>query len=362
MPFGEAKPPSDAPVIQVQVADRRPYHYNVSTGESYRAPIPARVGHTGLVDIGIFKDTLLPSLGLHSSLAIFGWGVGRFTNRLETKDWLWPSSFLLNAWWSSVGRRIVQSRMPVSSAINSLSWSERILLTGVTLWSGRLFYRIATRSVARGSDDPRYDAKKRAPEFDWNQQLIRTYLPEALFQTIISLPFTAPFRHEGMALTGYHPLVQALAVGVFGVGFGLEVLADAQISKHREQKKNNDLYKEGVWSIVRHPNYLGDALIHLSFPLLLFGSDMLAPLELLGPLVNYLFLRFVGGDAELEPDQTRRYSVVAPTKMAQLDQYRQEKNSFWPAISELRNQWTWVVLGCGALAVGLEQGARRLLH
>jgi steroid 5-alpha reductase family enzyme len=108
-------------------------------------------------------------------------------------------------------------------------------------------------------------------------------------------------------------------------------------------------------------SYLGDALIHLSFPILLFGSDMLAPLELLGPIANYLFLRFVGGDAELEPDQTRRYSMSAPSKMAQLDEYRQEKNSFWPALSEVKNQWTWVIFGCGALAVGLEEAARRIL-
>ena len=41
--------------------------------------------------------------------------------------------------------------------------------------------------------------------------------------------------------------------------------------------------------------------------------------------------------------------------MAQLNVYRQDKNSIWPGVDELQNTWTWIVLGCGVAGVALEQ-------
>lgn len=130
---------------------------------------------------------------------------------------------------------------------------ERLLLTGVTIWGGRLFYRIASRSLARGADDPRYEAEKKKEDDYWTKALFKTFLPEAAFQTIISLPFTAPFRHQGAVLTGYHPLGQALAVALFSSGFALETVADYQLEQHTQTRGEEGLLREGVWSIVRHP-------------------------------------------------------------------------------------------------------------
>ena len=115
-----------------------------------------------------------------------------------------------------------------------------------------MFYRIASRSIARGKDDPRYDAEKKEEGY-WTKALFNTFLPEALFQTIISLPFTAPFRHQGAVLTGYHPLGQALAIGLFSSGFALETVADYQLEQYEQVPREGGLLREGVWSIVRHP-------------------------------------------------------------------------------------------------------------
>jgi hypothetical protein len=110
----------------------------------------------------------------------------------------------------------------------------------------------------------------------------------------------------------------------------------------------------------QNPSYLGDAFIHTSFIVLLYGSDMLAPVELLGPLANYLFLRFFGGDAQKEKSQTRRYSASQPEKFAELERFRGEKNAFWPATKELSNKWVWTVLGLGAVGVVVEEMLRTL--
>ena len=76
---------------------------------------------------------------------------------------------------------------------------------------------------------------------------------------------------------------------------------------------------------------------------------MLAPIELLGSLANYAFLRYLGGDKATESHQERRYSVSSTEKHADLQKYREEKNSFWPDLgAEFQNRWLWRVLGVGA--------------
>lgn len=87
---------------------------------------------------------------------------------------------------------------------------------------------------------------------------------------------------------------------------------------------------------------------------------MLAPIELLGPIANYGFLRYFGGDAEKSKSQTRRYSASHPEKFAELERFREEKNAFWPRAEELNNKWLWTVLGIGGLGVIIEESLRTL--
>jgi hypothetical protein len=243
---------------------------------------PGLVPHThqtlanSLFDKGILKDTLLPSVTIHGGLAVLAYAIGRSTDRLESKDWLWPTAQVVNAWWASVGRRLVIPGASASVIFSSLSRPERLLLAGkslkmdcclykaalvandprrpgVTLWGGRLAFRLAKRSYDRGSDDPRYTMKKKGENF-WNRALLGIYLPEAALQSIITLTFTAPFNHQGAVLSGYHPILQAVAVGLFGTGFALETLADYQLDEYKKKVgSENSMCRDGVWSLVRHP-------------------------------------------------------------------------------------------------------------
>ena len=249
----------DGPLqIEVQVGEEPPHRYQIgnttSHGSSESALPSAKAVTASLFDIGILRDTILPTLTLNSSLALGAWAIGRATNRVEAKDYLWPASQIVNVWWASFGRKIITNGAPVGRTLSNLSWPEGLILTGVTAWGGRLLYRIATRSVTRGKDDPRYDSVKKEEGF-WNSALYRFFLPEALFQTVIGLPFIAPFHHQGAVLTGYHPYIQAFAVGLFSAGFALESLADYQLSVHRKEGRSG-LMRDGVWSIVRHPKYV----------------------------------------------------------------------------------------------------------
>ncbi|KAL0943330.1 DUF1295 domain protein [Colletotrichum truncatum] len=315
--------------------------------------------------VGLLQNALLPSFTLHAGLSTVAYAVGRYTNRAEAKDWLWPSGQVANAWWTAIGTRVVYDGLSVPSAWNSLGYSQKLLLTGVSAWGLRLFYRVATRSVKRGKDDARYvEAKKKDPKF-WDKAFFTMFLPEAAFQAIIALPFTLPFQApltsaRASPFTEYPEIFHSLAVFLFSSGLALETLADSQLESHT--RKSKDLNREGVWSIVRHPNYLGDALCHLSFPVLLYSAGMLHPLAALGPIFNYILLRYLGGDKENEASQEERYAKENPLKFQQLQEYKRTKNSFWPSFSEYNNKWVWTVAAAGAVGVAVERGLLALFN
>ncbi|KAK8095056.1 hypothetical protein PG997_001741 [Apiospora hydei] len=326
------------------------------------SPIPSAVKyHHGLrrelLDVGILRDTILPSLQVHGSLALLAYGVARATDSVEGKDFLWPVAPMVNGWWSAVGRK----GLTLPQAFATLSRPERLLLAGVTLWGGRLFYRIASRSARRRKGGARLRRRALRGGQEGARVLEQGALYPALIQTVISLPFTAPFHHQGAVLTGYHPVIQAVAVGLFSAGFALEVLADKQLEGFKQDDKNkNAVCKEGVWSLVRHPNYLGDSLVHFSFPLLLYGSDMLAPIEILGCLANYAFLRYIGGDKQTEQHQERRYSQTNLEKHADFKKFKETHNSVWPRVEVVKNKWLWYVLGAGVVGAAVEQAVHQL--
>ena len=89
---------------------------------------------------------------------------------------------------------------------------------------------------------------------------------------------------------------------------------------------------------------------------------MLRPIELLGPLANYIFLRYIGGDRENEANQADRYAKEDFEKRRQLEDYQREKNSVWPSVKEIGNDWVYIVGACGLLGIAVEQGLRRILH
>ncbi|RFN50751.1 duf1295 domain protein [Fusarium flagelliforme] len=314
--------------------------------------------------IGLLHNAVLPSFTLHAGLSAVAYGISRYTNRVEGKDYLWASGMTLNAWWSAIGSRVINDGLSVSQAWSSLYYSQKLLLLGVTAWGVRLTSRVVSRSLQRGQDDPRYVAKKTDPGF-WNKALFTTFLPEAVAQTIISLPFTIPFRQVyecalASPVVSYSSYIRDFAVFLFSAGFALETLADIQLESFKK-RDGQGVNREGVWSIVRHPNYLGDALIHASFPLLLLSSGIFHPITALGSIANYIFLRYIGGDKENEESQAERYSKHDVVKAAEFNEYRHQKNSFWPKVEELGNSWTLGVLAAGVAGVFLEKGLRNVL-
>lgn len=208
-----------------------------------------------LLDPGILRSALLPSLQLHTALAIPTYIIARVTNLAESKDILWGFGQVINIWYASLGRAVLTEGVPVRLALRALSRPSKLLLAGVTLWGGRLFTRVLARAIKRGfTDDPRYADSKTSS--DWNWAPLTQYLPEAIFQSIIALGYTFPFYAVGAKAliipAEWTSTLEAVAIGLWTAGFALESIADAQISAYKASG-GRGLCRSGVWSIVRHP-------------------------------------------------------------------------------------------------------------
>jgi steroid 5-alpha reductase family enzyme len=216
---------------------------------------PTTTSIASLFDPGILRSALLPSLQVHTALAIPTYLIARSANVVEVKDFLWGAGQVINIWYASVGRAVINDGVPVRVALRALSRPSKLLLAGVTLWGGRLFYRVLSRAIKRNfADDPRYaDAKTSS---DWNWAPLTQYLPEAIFQAVIALGYTFPFYAvNAKALiipTDWTVGIEAAAVGIWTAGFALESIADWQIAHYKAQG-GRGLCRDGVWSIVRHP-------------------------------------------------------------------------------------------------------------
>lgn len=222
-------------------------------------------------DVGLFKSTLLPSLARNTSLSAISYLLSYANDRVEIKDYFWGTNMVVGAWWTALGsstchylkqhRESPDVAASVTHAWEDLSWSQKVLLFGVSLWGMRLTYRISSRGIRRyhagkGNDDARYVAVKNTPNF-WNTAFWKLYLPEVLSQTVIALPFTIPFRNAASSSLSpaQSDLARVVGVGIFGVGFMLEAIADGQLAYHT-RKHEEGLVRNGVWSIVRHPKYV----------------------------------------------------------------------------------------------------------
>lgn len=81
---------SGAPDVRLQFGEEQPHEFYLHSNKntSSTSHFPSRESMARIMDVGIFRDTLAPSLALHTSLSVIAWGAGRYTNRVEAKDWL----------------------------------------------------------------------------------------------------------------------------------------------------------------------------------------------------------------------------------------------------------------------------------
>jgi steroid 5-alpha reductase family enzyme len=186
----------------------------------------------------------------------------------------------------------------------------------VALWAVRLCAYITWRNHGQG-EDRRYQEIRRRNEPNFAlKSLFLVFGFQALLAWVVSLPLLATAR--GQAPWG--PL-DALGVGVFGVGLFFEAVGDLQLARFKADPANRGLVMDrGLWRYTRHPNYFGDFCVW--WGLFLLGLAAGGVWGIVSPVVMSVLLLRVSGVALLEKDIAERRPKYA--------EYVRRTSAFFP--------------------------------
>ncbi|KAG5653017.1 hypothetical protein H0H81_002710 [Sphagnurus paluster] len=154
-------------------------------------------------------------------------------------------------------------------SLSSFSARQLLLSGAVGLWSSRLGMFLVLRALKAGGDR-RFDAIKKNPKL-----FFFVWMMQATWISVVGMPAfltnTLPADlHPALTRRDY-----AAAV-LFAVSFLVEVIADRQKSAWRAAKdagKHAEKFiSSGLWSISRHPNYVGEVGIWTALWALSTGS------------------------------------------------------------------------------------------
>ena len=177
----------------------------------------------------------------------------------------------------------------LSAALGAGSLAPR-LLVGVCggLWGLRLALHLWAR-VRHESEDGRYGALR--DRWVGNQ---RKFFALFQFQAVLVALFAMPFVIAA-GNPGTRPSWLGAGVLIFCVSVGGESLADAQLARFRADPANRGLTcRMGLWRYSRHPNYFFEWLHWFAYVAFAVGAPQ-GWLALAGPLLMYVFLRYVSG-------------------------------------------------------------------
>lgn len=228
-----------------------------------------------------------------------GWAWQRRKTNAGIVDVLWAAGLgvaaLFTAW---VGQGAASTRL----------WLA--VLGGA--WGARLAWHLWQR-VRSEPEDGRYRAL-RAAWHGHQGKFFGFFQFQAFLIGVFAVPFIAVAANGEGAGAWTLPALIVWVVSVAG-----ETLADRQLSRFRADPSNHGkTCRTGLWRYSRHPNYFFEWLHWFTYVFLAIGSP-LAWLAWSGPVVMFLFIRFVSGVPFTEAqalrtrgDDYRRYQRDTP--------------------------------------------------
>jgi steroid 5-alpha reductase family enzyme len=128
-----------------------------------------------------------------------------------------------------------------------------LLLSLVVVWAGRLG-TFLFRRILKAGKDARFDEIKVS-----FVRFLNTWMLQGLWVTLTLSAALAAITTTTRRALGPFALIGAL---VWGVGFAVEAVADAQKSRFRAKPENEgEFIDTGLWSWSRHPNYFGEIVL-----------------------------------------------------------------------------------------------------
>ncbi|KAJ7650747.1 hypothetical protein FB45DRAFT_888701 [Roridomyces roridus] len=214
-------------------------------------------------------------------------------------------------------------------SIMSFAPRQLLLSAALGIWSLRLGSFLAYRAIKAGGDS-RFDEVKKDPKrfaFFWFAQATWVMLVGLPVYMVNVLP--APL-HPALGIRDY------AAFGLFATSFLFEVIADRQKTawRHAKNAKQHDekFITRGLWSISRHPNYVGEVGIWTGIWALATGTLQTAHfpmgavvLTAASPLLTWFLLRKVSGVPPLEKAGDKKFGGDPKWQ-----EYKQTVPVFWP--------------------------------
>lgn len=221
------------------------------------------------------------SIGLVSSVAMFTllWLVSLPLRNSSIVDIFWGPGFVVLAWlYLSIASGPPTARGIVACVL-------------VSIWGLRLGGHIALRNAGHG-EDFRYQAwRDQAGRSFWWKSYFKVFLLQGITLWVVSAPLL-------LAQTGEVPetltILDGIGITLWLIGFSFESVADWQLLRFKRNPANRGrVLDSGLWSLSRHPNYFGEAVLWWGIGLIALSSGGL--LALFGPaLLTFLLVKISG--------------------------------------------------------------------
>ncbi|PTQ85449.1 steroid 5-alpha reductase family enzyme [Trichococcus patagoniensis] len=150
----------------------------------------------------------------------------------------------------------------------------------ISVWGLRLSLRLLKRNYGK-PEDFRYAQWRK----EWGDKVVviaffRVFMIQGIINFIVGSASYAVIKYNEFSFGSSHQYFVYAALLVALVGLFFEVVGDEQLRRHIS-KGTRTLLQTGLWSITRHPNYLGEILIWIGLyasGITLFFTNSLSPL------------------------------------------------------------------------------------
>jgi steroid 5-alpha reductase family enzyme len=176
-----------------------------------------------------------------------------------------------------------------------------ILASLISVWTLRLGSFLFMR-IHKDGEDKRFRTIKTSAS-----QFFLTWTLSGMWVSLCSIcAFTAISNSSGVIMNS----ITYVGIGLFIIGFSIEVIADHQKTVFRSISENKDRFiTSGLWSKSRHPNYLGEIILWFAIAVIsvssLNGSQYIS---LISPIFTYLLLVYVSGVRMLEDRSNKKWA------------------------------------------------------
>ncbi len=159
----------------------------------------------------------------------------------------WGMGFVIGSWVSLL---ITPNPSPLSY----------IIVGFITFWGLRLSIRLFKRNVGK-PEDFRYAQWRK----EWGDQVViiaffRVFMIQCIINFIVGSAAYTTIQNNAFTFNSSSQYLVYLGLIVAFIGLLFEVIGDEQLRRHIK-KGTRTLLQSGLWSITRHPNYLGEILI-----------------------------------------------------------------------------------------------------